>query len=131
MDAVDEAFSRAMAAWSRVSVMESPGGWVRMVAFNAWRRTARRRGLEARLLRRSRTSADVELGTADPAVWRAVADLPRRQREVIALRYIADCTESETAAVLGISEGAASASLVTARRRLAEVLRDDSEVASQ
>jgi DNA-directed RNA polymerase specialized sigma24 family protein len=41
---------------------------------------------------------------------------------VIVLRYVADLREREVGAALGISEGAASAALVTARRRLARAL---------
>jgi len=128
-DVVDEAFSRALERWTRVSSMDSPGGWVRVVALNQLRRTLRRRSLEARLLRR-RHERDVALPEPDDdgGVWSAVAALPLRQRQVIALRYALDCSEAETAAALGISEGAASASLAKARRRLGEVLRVEQEV---
>jgi RNA polymerase sigma factor (sigma-70 family) len=36
---------------------------------------------------------------------RALAKLPKRQREVIALRYLADLTEAQIAAELGCSPG--------------------------
>ena len=36
----------------------------------------------------------------------ALAELPRRQREVIALRYYVDLSEAEIAETLGISRGA-------------------------
>ncbi len=126
-DAVDEAFSRALAGWDRVSAMTSPGGWVRTVAINHLRRTMHRRDLERRLLHRQRPA--VGHGPAiDPELWGAVAALPVRQREVIALRYIGDLTEADVAASLGISEGAVSASLTKARRRLADVLAAQREV---
>ncbi len=126
-DATDEAFSRALARWDRVSAMVPPGGWVRTVAVNRLRRTMRRRDLERRLLRRQRHSAHTE-PEFDPDLWCAVASLPLRQREVIALRYVDDLTEANIAAGLGISEGAVSASLTKARRRLGEILDTQDEV---
>ena len=127
-DLVDEAFSRALAHWNRVSQMESPGGWVRVVALNLMRRSMRRRALEQRVLRMGSRAAEPEPAIPDTELWAAVRALPARQREVVVLRYVADCTESETAVALGISVGAASASLVKARRRLAQVLDPEREV---
>jgi DNA-directed RNA polymerase specialized sigma24 family protein len=43
------------------------------------------------------------------------------------LRYVGDLTERDVADVLGISEGAVSAALVGARRRLSEQLTDRQE----
>lgn len=127
-ECADEAFSRAMARWPRVSAMSSPGGWVRTVAFNVLRRSARRRRLEIRLLRRERPHDEQPPPTPDIELWLAVGRLPHRQREVVALRYLADCTEAEVAASLRISAGAVSASLSKARRHLADVLEGDPEV---
>ena len=64
------------------------------------------------------------------ALRSAVGALPAREREVVVLRYVADLREREVAAALGISEGAASAALVAARRRLARVLGTTDEVTS-
>lgn len=127
-DVVDEAFSRALARWGRVSAMESPGGWVRTVAANLHRRTVRRRAMEGRVLRRRRPVTQPEPPVPDLELWEAVGSLPMRQRELIVLRYVADFTEAEAAETLGISEGAASASLTKARLRLAELLCADQEV---
>jgi RNA polymerase sigma-70 factor (ECF subfamily) len=126
-DAVAEAFSRAYERWPRVASMDSPSGWVYRVALNELRRRMRRRGLESRLLRRERLHA-IPPADIDPELWDAVAALPQRQREAIVLRYVGDLTERDVASVLRISEGAASAALVTARRRLAEQLADRKEV---
>ena len=95
-DAVAEAFSRAYERWARVSAMASPTGWVYRVALNELRRRERRRRVESRLL--------------------------GRRQALVVLRYVADLREREVAAALGISEGAASAALAAARRRLARVL---------
>lgn len=120
-DAVAEAFSRAYERWSRVRSMRSPTGWVYQVALNELRRRMRRRNLESRLVRRNRIDT-VRPAEVDPELWAAVAALPLRQREAIVLRYVADLTEADVSTALGISEGAASAALVAARRRLADQL---------
>ena len=121
-DAVAEAFSRAYERWARVSAMASPTGWVYRVALNELRRRERRRRVESRLLGRRQVLQHAAPPEVDPELWSAVGALPAREREVVVLRYVADLREREVAAALGISEGAASAALVTARRRLARAL---------
>lgn len=53
----------------------------------------------------------------------ALARLPRRQREVVALRYLADLSEAQVAASLGISTGSVKThlhrGLISLRGRLA------------
>jgi RNA polymerase sigma-70 factor, ECF subfamily len=129
-DAVAEAFSRAYERWPRVAAMDSPSGWVYRVALNELRRRMRRRALESRWLRRERPRP-ISPPDIDPELWDAVATLPSRQREAIVLRYVGDLTERDVARVLGISEGAASAALVAARRRLAERLTDRKQANAQ
>ena len=51
-EAVDEAFSRALARWPRVAGLASPTGWVYTVALNCHRRARRRAAIEQRLLPR-------------------------------------------------------------------------------
>lgn len=55
------------------------------------------------------------------AVLAATARLPRRQREVLALRYYMDLTDREIAQVLRVSRGTVSS---TASRALAALARD-------
>jgi RNA polymerase sigma-70 factor (ECF subfamily) len=130
-DAVAEAFSRAYERWGRVASMAAPTGWVYRVALNDLRRRHRRSRMEGTLLARTRGRArpDGSDGTGEPGgthadaeLWAAVTELPLRQRQVIVLRYVADLRERDVAVALGISEGAASAALSAARRRLAEAL---------
>ena len=62
----------------------------------------------------------------DPDLWRAVTDLPPRQRAVLALRSVLDLSQEETARLLGIRPGTVSATLVEARRKVTVALpRED------
>jgi RNA polymerase sigma-70 factor (ECF subfamily) len=120
-DATAEAFVRAYERWDRVRLMASPGGWLYRVALNVVRRRARRLKLERELLRRGR-SLDAAPVALDPDLWAAVRALPRRQRTAVALRYVLDLPEAEIAALMGVTRGAVSATLTTARRTLADRL---------
>lgn len=121
-DVCAEAVSRAWTRWDR---LDDPGAWAYRVAVNLAKRRARRAAMEATLLRRHPPALTID--PAEPAgpVWTVVAGLPHQQRTVIALRYLADLTQPQVAAVLGISTGTVASTLHDARRRLAETLGRD------
>jgi DNA-directed RNA polymerase specialized sigma24 family protein len=123
-ECVDEALARALGHWRRVSSMASPDGWTYRVALNVARRRARRRTMEATLLRRRAAEPPALDGPAGEA-WAVVAELPLRQRQVVVLRYVADLTEGDIAAALGISRSTVSSTLADARRALGRLLADD------
>ncbi|MCB0975796.1 MAG: hypothetical protein KDB86_14760 [Actinobacteria bacterium] len=127
-ESVDEAFSRALQRWDRVSQMESPRGWVYRVALNDARRRLRRAGLERRLLRTSRISP-----VAPPAgeLWLVVSELPQRQREAVVLRHVGELRENEIAEAMGITRGTVSATLRAAYRSLRVAIDDSQEVGAQ
>lgn len=72
---------------------------------------------------------DLLRGARRRAVVDALARLPRRQREVLALRYYLDLTEREIAETLGISSGAvkshASRGAAALRGHLSQLLEED------
>ena len=123
-DALQSAFAKAFASWSRVVAADRPDAYVRQIVVNeilGWRRS--------NLWRRERPHGDVDarqLAAADGAVvdritlWEAVQALPLRQRAVIVLRYYEDMSEERIAEVLGCSRGTvksqASAALANLRR---------------
>jgi RNA polymerase sigma-70 factor, ECF subfamily len=123
VEGVDEACSRALERWDRVGAMDSPSGWVYRVALNHASRVARRRSMESRLLRRFAPSPSLPESATE--IWELVSSLPRRQREVVMLRYVAGLPESEIGSTLGVSRGTVSSTLHDARQRLGQLLSDD------
>jgi RNA polymerase sigma-70 factor, ECF subfamily len=92
--------------WARVSAYDIPAAFVRRVAANMAVSFARRLAAEARALARlaarsPKWSAPLEPPDAD--FWRSVRSLPRRQAQVLALRYLEDLPDEEIARILGCS----------------------------
>jgi RNA polymerase sigma-70 factor, ECF subfamily len=130
-DAVQEAILRAWERSERGEHIESLPRWVAAVALNLSRSGIRRLIAERKArerLTRNPTTSDPSAGDRLD-VERAIASLPRRQRETIVLRYLLDMNTREVAEILGISEGTVKSSLARARTALAASLRaDDMEV---
>jgi len=122
-DAVQEALARAWERSERGERIDSLPAWVTRVAMNLSRSRFRRMRAEARARERIaaavRPAADVAVGVD---VRRALAGLPRRQRETTVLRYYLGMDVAEIAATLGVAEGTVKVSLHRARRALAEGL---------
>jgi RNA polymerase sigma factor (sigma-70 family) len=59
------------------------------------------------------------------ALNEALGKLPKRQREVVALRYLADLTESDTASVLGLTVGSVKQHAHRALQAMRERLGND------
>lgn len=120
-DAVAEAFARACVRWHRVREHPNPIAWVIRVALNVqrswWRRV--RREVPGSPEHVDTVSAPDGLAADLRA---ALATLPRRQREVVALRVIADLSAGETAALLDISTGTVGSHLHRALATLRSAL---------
>jgi RNA polymerase sigma factor (sigma-70 family) len=122
-----EALARTHLRWSRLR--ERPEGWVVTVATNLAIDRHRRR-------RRTSSLGTEPLSLVDPHqgeridLARALRRLPRRQREVVVLRYLADWSELDVAIALGVSAGAvkshASRGLAALRHHL-DVARPQGE----
>jgi RNA polymerase sigma factor (sigma-70 family) len=102
-DVAAETSARALDAWRRVGAMQLPTGWVVRVATNLAIDTVRRRRFVTDDSVGIRAQTDETDSTL--AVREMLRHLPRRQRDVLALRYLADLSEAEIASVLDISPG--------------------------
>jgi DNA-directed RNA polymerase specialized sigma24 family protein len=122
-ESADEAFTRALARWSRVGAMASPEAWTYRVAVNVAHRRWRRLALERRLLGRHPVSAVVP--PPGEEAWDAVRRLPPRQRTAVVLRHVADLTEEDIAKVMGVTRGTVSSTLAAAHRVLAQLLASE------
>jgi RNA polymerase sigma-70 factor (ECF subfamily) len=124
-DLAHDAFLVTYRHWSHVHVLGNPGAWVRRVAINRSISAGRRRVAEAKALLRL-GGHHVEI--AEPSdnsdeLWSAVRQLPRRQAQVIALRYWDRCSASEIAQILELSEATVKSHLQRARQTLADTYR--------
>lgn len=112
-DVVAEAFARAWASWRKVSRHRAPQAWVVRTAMNAnvsrWRRARR----ETPLAGYDRVSLD-RVESLDRDLLTRLRGLPRRQREVIALRVFLDLDVAQTAAALGLAKGTVTAHMARA-----------------
>jgi RNA polymerase sigma-70 factor (sigma-E family) len=109
-DVVQDALSRALPRWGRISAVEDPDAYVRRMVVNAhvswWRRFRRRE---------SPVADPVPVSVAAPAgsgvpegrdrVWRACLALPEAQRTAVVLRFYEDLGYAEIAALTGVREG--------------------------
>ncbi len=96
-DVAAETMARALVSWAKVS--RFPEAWVTRVAVNRAIDLTRKRVPPAEL---PPVPVDDETTVSRLTLIEAMRRLPRRQREVVALRYLVDLSESETAEVLGI-----------------------------
>lgn len=135
MDLVQESFVAGFAALARYDGARSFRVWISRIALNKCRDWARRRKVRAFFARAlplesaydvagDAPAIDVEAGDrAELArVQRAILDLPAKLREVIILRGIEELSQTEAAAMLGISEKAAETRLYRARAKIRAML---------
>lgn len=99
--------------WRRGVVLREPGAlpaYLRSAVLNGARSDLRHARVVRRHLRSHRDPAPATDPTAlageHATMIEALRGLPERQREVLALRYYLDLSETEIAATLGISPGA-------------------------
>ena len=128
-DAVAEAFARAFAGWSHVGAHPNPPAWVMLTALRLQRSWWRRVRREVTGPISQRRASDEPAGTLPEDLRQAVRQLPRRQREVIALRVLGDLSAAETGEVLGIAVGTVGVHLSRALATLRRSMTGDSEQA--
>lgn len=121
-DIAQEAMLAAYGKWDEVGRLDSPAGWVRRVVSNQAASAVRRRISEAkglsRLAARQTVSELPEVPAESEWIWRQVRRLPKRQMQVIALRYYDQLSLSEIAEVLDCTKETANTHLRRARQTL-------------
>ena len=104
-DQVAEAFARAWASWPKVRRHPAPRAWVVRTALNTGASWWRRRRRDLPLANHDVTAPGDLDGGLDARLLTAIWRLPRRQREVIALRIFLDLDTATIARQLGIEAG--------------------------
>ena len=124
-DAVQEALARAWERSKRGEHIDSLPAWITTVSMNLARSGLRRLRAERRARERLTYGAAVrdQAGAADRVdLARALATLPRRQREATVLRYYLGLDVQQVAEAMGTAEGTAKSLLARARAALAVAL---------
>jgi RNA polymerase sigma factor (sigma-70 family) len=103
-DLTQEALARAYSRWARVADYDE--AWITRVVTNLALGEVRRRGRADRQVRVAASGAPLDALVVQRAELVSVLRrLSRRQREVVAMRYLADLPEAQVAAALGCSVG--------------------------
>lgn len=120
-DAAAEALARAHASWRKVASGGYSEAWILRVTANVALDMCRRHrrtlsvGLSVDAVDASHAGPD-HTAAHDLAI--ALRRLPRRQREIVTLRYLEDFSEAEVADALGISVGTVKKESFRAREML-------------
>jgi RNA polymerase sigma-70 factor (ECF subfamily) len=128
-DAVQEAVVRAWERSERGMSFESLDAWVATVALNLSRSRLRRLRTERRARALVVSSPPVHADVVDDRVdiARAVAALPRRQREAVVLHYLLDLSTAQVAEAMSTGQGTVKSQLAKARAHLVHALALDPE----
>lgn len=105
---VQEALSRALPRWGRISAVEHPEAYVRRMLVNAhtsrWRRLRRERLTDEPPEPTSAASPGPDVDDR-LRLWQACLGLPRDLRTAVVLRYYEQLEYAEIAALTGVREG--------------------------
>ena len=134
-DAVQEAFVKAHAALHRVRPDLPLRPWMMQIVANTARNRRRSIGRRERAHERARAAEPVPFAgpaeetalaqLGDRPLWAALERLSARDRRVLALRYLAELSEAETAAALGVAAGTVKSRTSRALGRLRAILEEE------
>lgn len=130
---VQDVFVATHGRWSKLRDPDKAVAYLRQGVVNRSRSALRHRGVVERHLA-SAPPPDQEPAADEQAlqtarrrvVLNALATLPQRQREVVALRYYLDLSESDIATALGISRGSVKSHASRGLAALRPLLEDPS-----
>lgn len=126
-DVVQEAFTGVYRNWSRLQDTRAAIGYLRTAVVNGSRSVLRRR----RTARQYQPPHQADARSAESlamlsdehrTVVEALSRLPRRQREVLVLRYYGDLSEAEIAEATGVSAGTVKSTASRALNALQKTL---------
>ncbi|MCU1588715.1 MAG: polymerase sigma-70 factor, sigma-E family protein [Frankiales bacterium] len=129
-EVVQDAYVKVHGSWRGLRDPAKAEAYLRTAVVNLSRSRLRRRQVVAKHQPEplgdvaSAESHALQTGRRD-AVLDALRQLPRRQREAVALRYYGDLTEAQTAAAMGCSVGAVKSHTSRAMAALRPLLEDE------
>ncbi len=124
-DLVQSALAKTYAAWGSVRSVEAAPAYARAVLHNTAASWFRKRSWRNERPTETLPEVAQESDPSDrPAVLAALAQLPKRQRAVVVLRYYEDLPVAATARALGCSEGTVKSQTFDALTRLRTLLGD-------
>ncbi len=127
-DVVQEVLEELYRRWGGLR-QDTVMAYARTAVVNRSRSLQRRRAVARRFAPRLVQVDEVlPVGVEDRWLWDLVQSLPRRQREVVVLRYWCDLSEAEIARALGISSGTVKSSAHRANTKLTAVLGQRKDV---
>jgi RNA polymerase sigma-70 factor (sigma-E family) len=125
-DVVQQVLEEVYRRWAGMR-QDTVMAYARTAVVNRSRSLQRRRAVARRFAHRLVQFDEAPaVGVQDRWLWDLVQSLPRRQREVVVLRYWCALSEAEIAKTLGISTGTVKSSAHRAHTQLTAVLTDAS-----
>jgi RNA polymerase sigma factor (sigma-70 family) len=127
---VQEAFCSLYRRWDDLADADKARDYVRTSVLNGCRSVLRRRAVRNRRVIYELPSASAEAavlgGEERDEVTRAVDRLPRRQRELLVLRFYLDVTDEEIAKLLGVAPSTVRSTIHRALESLGRTLKERS-----
>jgi RNA polymerase sigma-70 factor (sigma-E family) len=133
-DLVQEALTKTYVAWPRLRDPRNAEAYCRKAITTTAITWFRRKGWDNErptetLPERSYSGHDSAVAERD-AVWRALQELPPRQRVALVLRYYEDLTEAQTAHDMGCAVGTVKSQVASALAKLRAQLGESVELLS-
>ncbi|WP_376714153.1 RNA polymerase sigma factor [Janibacter limosus] len=125
-DCANEAFTRLVVHWDKVSGYDKPVSWVRNVGYRLAIDEHRRQARPVPLPEVDPSTATDQHATTGElqAVWQAIRQLPPHQRAVLIRRAVHDLSDAEIGTDLDIPTGTVKSRLSRARSALRQIIGD-------
>jgi RNA polymerase sigma-70 factor (sigma-E family) len=129
-EVVQDAYVKVLGRWGGLRDLDKGEAYLRQTVVNLSRSRLRHRVVVERhapapMPDASSAEAGAIRELERSSVVQALAELPRRQREAIVLRYYADLSEAQTAHAMGISAGAVKSHTSRGMAALRHLLEED------